>query len=128
MFTLHAAFGPELPGNRGPFFLHTAVAVCLSAALAIAQAANVQEPAPAAKPQDAKPPAAKPQAGTPADTAPAAVAPKLGRVVADSVALRCWPGSVAAPPVLVAGLALCAVAGYALSQGGHEHASEALPT
>jgi SH3-like domain-containing protein len=99
MFTLHAAFGPELPGNRGPFFLHTAVAVCLSAALAIAQAANVQEPAPAAKPQDAKPPAAKPQAGTPADTAPAAVAPKLGRVVADSVALRCWPGSVAAPPV-----------------------------
>jgi ABC-type nickel/cobalt efflux system permease component RcnA len=35
---------------------------------------------------------------------------------------------VAAPPILIAGLALCAAAGYALSQGGHEHASEVLPT
>ncbi|HZN38343.1 MAG TPA: SH3 domain-containing protein [Planctomycetota bacterium] len=99
MFTLHAAFGPELPGFRGPFFLPAAAAVCLSVALAFAQ-----EQAPAAKPQDAKPQAAipqaaKPQAATSQDTAPAAAAPKLGRVVADAVALRCWPGSVAAPPV-----------------------------
>jgi hypothetical protein len=56
------------------------MAVCLSVALAFAQ-----EQAPAAKPQDAKP--------------AAAAAPKLGRVVADAVALRCWPGNVAAPPV-----------------------------
>lgn len=89
MFTLHAAFGPELPGYRGPFSLPAAMAVCLSVAFALAQ-----EPSPAAKPQ-----AGKPQAATPQDTAPAAAAPKLGRVVADSVALRCWPGSVAAPPV-----------------------------
>src|SRR5262245_16827285 len=86
MFTLHAAFGPVLPGYRGPFFLPAAAAVCLSAALAIGQAPVAQVPAPAAKPQDSKP-------------QPAAAAPKLGRVVADSVALRCWPGNVAAPPV-----------------------------
>jgi len=95
MFTLHAAFGPVLPGYRGPFFLPAAAAVCLSAALAFAGNANAQEPAPAAKPQDPKPQAASTQDKAPA----AAVAPKLGRVVADSVALRCWPGSVAAPPV-----------------------------
>jgi SH3-like domain-containing protein len=80
MFTLDAAFGPEQPGYRGPFSLPAAMAVCLSVALAFAQ-----EQAPAAKPQDAKP--------------AAAAAPKLGRVVADAVALRCWPGNVAAPPV-----------------------------
>lgn len=78
----------------------------LAAALStvLLSVANAQENPPATNPP-ANPAAGAP-ANTPAPEAAAAATPSaqaaevvFGRVVGDKVALRCWPGAVASPPV-----------------------------
>ncbi len=81
------------PRRRPSSFLAVAAVFAMQAA-ALAQ--EGQSPAPTPPPaaaQDPAAPAAPAVAPTPAAT------PVYGRVVADKVALRCWPGAVASPPV-----------------------------
>lgn len=95
MVTRVVANGVAQP-RRCVSFLVPAVVVFWSVAVgALAQQPGAQPPGPV------KPPVAPPAATAPSAEAPTPVteAPKLGRVVADIAALRCWPGNVAVPPV-----------------------------